>query len=95
MTLTKPRPSVADSMIGKEAGQVRDDNRGLQWMKSWSGVTPGDFTMGDLPAKVPIKQADDFLRRANSKNDPAPEPGATRRVIPVQVSLRREVTGSA
>jgi formylglycine-generating enzyme required for sulfatase activity len=45
---TPPNPGASDKFIGKEAGQVRDDN-GLKMKLVW--CPPGKFTMGSPPSE--------------------------------------------
>jgi formylglycine-generating enzyme required for sulfatase activity len=47
--LDRAAPPAADSMVGKEAGQVRDDN-GLKMKLVW--CRPGEFTMGSPKSEI-------------------------------------------
>src|SRR5258708_2635592 len=59
-----PKRDASDKFIGKEAGEVRDDN-GLKMKVVW--CSPGIFTMGDIDAVQKPTTTDD--KTANTTND--------------------------
>jgi formylglycine-generating enzyme required for sulfatase activity len=77
-------PTAVDSMLGKKAGQVRDDN-GLNMKFVW--CPRGVFTMGDLEvSKKPPARGDD-VGEDDALDKPRRLPGTTLEVAPVKVFL--------
>jgi formylglycine-generating enzyme required for sulfatase activity len=89
----KAQSAAADSMRGKEPGEVRDDN-GLKMKLVW--CPPGFVTMEQLdgidkPVKPEIasegNQPNDDEAMDGSNVEPSPEPPSTERITPVKVFL--------
>src|SRR5258708_16516027 len=78
------KPDAADPFIGKEAGQVRNDND-LKMKLVW--CPPGFVTMQNVefitePAtKKKVKSNDDEV---DPKNEPAPKPRQTEKITPIK-----------
>jgi len=87
---TPSKPDASDKFIGKEAGQVRDDN-GLKMKLVW--CPPGFLTMENVEVITePVAEKDDEPKNDDedvdeSKDEPAPKPRQTTKVTPVKVFL--------
>ena len=86
---TAPAP-VANPLLGKEPGEVRDDN-GLKMKLVW--CPPGIFTMENYevikePAVEKENQPNDD-DAVDPKDEPAPQPGPKEKITPVKVFLTK------
>jgi formylglycine-generating enzyme required for sulfatase activity len=83
----KAPPPAADQMLGKEAGQVRDDN-GLKMKLVW--CPPGRFQMENVEVRTHANGTDQKAPNDDEVvNTPAPVEETTRTVIPIKVFISR------
>jgi len=84
-----PKPDASDKFIGKEAGEVRDDN-GLKMKLVW--CPPGVVTMENVdviaePAAKKQDKPNNDDDEVDPKDEPASKPRLTKRIAPVKVFL--------
>ncbi len=75
-----PKPDASDKFIGKEAGQVRDDN-GLKMKLVW--CPPGSLTMEE------VEIVEEPVIREDEEDEAAPKTRRVKNITPVKVLLTR------